>query len=166
MRSPTFQREILCYSRLKVPWNEKWLVCPWVVFRIIKIIVAYFYVKIPFSSHKVSCFFVLFFPPLLNGLSHRQDKYKTPFTSMWPVIMGWSSQPLHSHLHSKNAWRNIPSAHTSNHREIIQSNRHFMGPLHTVDACWDMLAHYYSNNTLGRPRKLSHRVVNANKKNP
>lgn len=163
MRSPTFQREILCYSSLKVPWNEKWLVCPWVVFRIIKVIVAYFYVKIPFSSHKVSCFFCFVFPFQMAYLTVRTNT-KTPFTSMWPVIMGWSSQPLHSHLHSQNAWRNIPSHHTSNHKEIIQSNRHFMGPLHTVDACWDTLAHYYSNNTLGRPRKLSHWVFNAKKK--
>lgn len=71
--------------------------------------------------------------PLLNGLSHRQDKYKNSIhfdvTRDYGVIQ---PTPPQSPPQSKRLKEHPIS---SNHKEIIQSNRHFMGPLHTVDAC-------------------------------
>lgn len=99
-------------KKKKVPWNEKWLVCPWVC-------------SVSFSSRKRShcCIFVLlkslslpvkcqvFF--FFNGLSCAQGKYKISSSMMRLGILGWSSQPHPSsscglkHVLLPSTWRRI-----------------------------------------------------------
>lgn len=158
---PDFPKRNLVLLKFKGPMKWKMACVSLGEIQYNKVIVAYFYVTIPFSSHKVSFLFFSF------QMAYPTVRTNTKLHSMRSAIMGEGGliQPTSPVIITwpLNTWTNIPSHLTSNHRQILQSNRHFMGPLHAVDVCWDALAHYYSN-TLGRPRKLSHWVVNANEK--